>query len=296
MPIISRINWLATGQEVGGFGVTPLSFGDKLFLRDQSVVFNPSLVDELKSGKVINVATTEYISSKGNFGVWMGGDGLLDIYRQTMGCCTTSESIALLTGFKHSDYINQGSIIRGVKINRLAIRFPRGDFVHADVDFIAKDRITSALTKTNFYPEVIFHTGDITYTFSKTILECEIMIDNELSEDHFTLDSESLYLTEIIGGQRKITGAIRVFFENWDEFNEMINNTVNSLTISLSKNGYTTKFEIYKFKYTGYAQDLSESPSSIELTLPFIAIKDDSQGTDMKITVSRPAQSDVVFT
>jgi len=85
-------------------------------------------------------------------------------------------------------------------------------------------------------------------------------------------------------GRSNLTGQIAVYFENATLLEKFINETASSLEFTLNDaagNSYT--FLIPKIIYTGAPLDVSgEGP--ISLSLPFQALYDSTEGTNLKIT------------
>jgi hypothetical protein len=110
---------------------------------------------------------------------------------------------------------------------------------------------------------------------------------------NFTIDN-ALSPTFVVGaattpqmeyGMANVTGEISVYFENQVLYNKFINETESSLTLALADGNDTYTFEFHKIKYSGGNMPV-QNPQSRILTLPFVALLDTTEGTNLTITKS----------
>jgi len=85
-------------------------------------------------------------------------------------------------------------------------------------------------------------------------------------------------------GLSLVTGQITAHFENSDLLDKFINETETSIVFTLPDGaGNSLEFELPRVKYSGGQPDVS-GPGSILLTMPFTALYDAGENTNLKIT------------
>lgn len=113
------------------------------------------------------------------------------------------------------------------------------------------------------------------------VTELELTLDNGM-ESSFVLMSDEA--AEIPSGRSNLTGQIVVHVEDLALQQKFVGETPTSLEFTLTgPNGNSLKFELPSVKYTsGEAPVDGEGP--IMLTMPFQALRDDTEETNLKIT------------
>lgn len=110
------------------------------------------------------------------------------------------------------------------------------------------------------------------------ITEISMTLQNGI-EPRFVVGSKDSILPSL--GRSNLTGQVTAYFENSTLVNKFLNETESSITFSLPDGaGNILKFIIPRIKYTGGQPDVSgEGP--ITLAMPFQALLDASEGTNL---------------
>lgn len=126
-------------------------------------------------------------------------------------------------------------------------------------------------------------TGTLSEGGSQIGVVTEISLDiNNGQSSRFVVGSEISARPSI--GQSVITGQIGVFFENSDLLDKFINETESSISFTLpDAAGNSLTFLLPRVKYNGGQPDVS-GPGDIILTMPFQALYDATEQTNLKIT------------
>lgn len=113
------------------------------------------------------------------------------------------------------------------------------------------------------------------------VTEISLNISNGLEARHVVGSKETVRPSI---GQSNITGQATLFFENSTMLDKFINETESSITFTLPDGeGNSLEFDLPRIKYTGGQPDVS-GPGSILLTMPFQALYDEAEATNLKIT------------
>lgn len=109
----------------------------------------------------------------------------------------------------------------------------------------------------------------------------DMTLDNGLSAK-FVLGSDTA--AEVTSGRSNLTGSISVYFEDLTMFNKFVNETESSLEITLG-NGTSESYVILlpRIKYSG-ADNAVTNEDSVMMNMPFQALLDPTEGTNIKIT------------
>lgn len=113
------------------------------------------------------------------------------------------------------------------------------------------------------------------------ITEISLTLTNGL-EPRFVVGSNETVRPSI--GQSVVNGQITAYFENSDLLDKFINETESSIEFTLpDAAGNSLMFTLPRVKYNGGQPDVS-GPGAILLTMPFMALYDDSSATQLTIT------------
>lgn len=113
------------------------------------------------------------------------------------------------------------------------------------------------------------------------ITEVSLNLTNGM-EPRFVVGSKESERPSI--GQSNISGQISAYFENSDLLDKFINETESSIEFTLPDGaGNSLTFELPRVKYNGGQPDVSAT-GPIVLTMPFQALYDEAEDTNLKIT------------
>ena len=109
----------------------------------------------------------------------------------------------------------------------------------------------------------------------------DISIDNGVTPA-FVVGSNSS--ARNVAGRSNVTGTVTAFFEDATLLNKFINETESSLELTLGS-GTATSYviELPRIKYSGGDNSVNDE-GPIEITMPFQALYDSSEATNIKIT------------
>jgi hypothetical protein len=113
------------------------------------------------------------------------------------------------------------------------------------------------------------------------VTEIELSVDNGLDPAHVLMDDEVITL---INGRSNITGTLTVYLEDASLINKFVDETESSLEFQLEDPAANTlTFLLPKIKY-GAAEHPVADEGAVFVTLPFQALYDSTEGTNLKIT------------
>ncbi|MDF2367496.1 phage tail tube protein, partial [Sneathiella sp.] len=112
------------------------------------------------------------------------------------------------------------------------------------------------------------------------VVGLELNIDNNL-EQAFVIGADEA--SSLLAGQSRITGEITTYFEDASLLNKFAARTESSLTLTCSGAGGSLEFELPRIVYTG-AENPALGAGPITLSLPFTALYDESESTNLTIT------------
>ncbi|WP_339632438.1 phage tail tube protein [uncultured Sneathiella sp.] len=112
----------------------------------------------------------------------------------------------------------------------------------------------------------------------------DLVIDNGLEQAFVIGDAEA---EALLAGSSRITGEIVTYFEDAGLLEKFVDRSESSLTITFSGAGGSLAFELPRIVYTG-AENPALGAGPITLSLPFTALYDETQATNLKITRTAP--------
>jgi hypothetical protein len=90
---------------------------------------------------------------------------------------------------------------------------------------------------------------------------------------------------QIVPGRSNVTGTVRAKFENLTALNKFINETESSISVTLeSDEGGDWTILIPRIKYSGGEINVTSPDEAVEINMPFQALRDSSEATNIKIT------------
>lgn len=108
----------------------------------------------------------------------------------------------------------------------------------------------------------------------------DLTIDNGLAQAFVIGDAEA---ASLLAGQSRITGEIVTYFEDAALLTKFAGATESSLSLTCSGAGGSLTFDLPRIVYTG-AENPALGAGPITLSLPFTALYDESEATNLKIT------------
>jgi len=112
------------------------------------------------------------------------------------------------------------------------------------------------------------------------VVGLELNIDNNL-EPGFVIGGDEA--SSLLAGQSRITGEITTYFEDASLLNKFAARTESSLILTCSGTGGSLEFNLPRIVYTG-AENPALGAGPITLSLPFTALYDESESTNLTIT------------
>ena len=136
----------------------------------------------------------------------------------------------------------------GSRINRLRLQFAK-DALRAELDVLAKTEAASA-TRLDSTPTLVLSTDLDSFTATikrggtavSGLIEGEVVVENEIAGDEFTLADQGRY--SLNPGARKVSGKIRGFFEDETHYNAFLAGTGAIHEFSIVSGTSSLKIEV----------------------------------------------------
>jgi len=188
--------------------------------------------------------------------------------------------------------INQFRLFTGMAVSTASFSIAPNQMVTATFDMVGKGMTQAGTTGSTGGTPTASTTNSPFDSYSGTITDGGSGISIVTSID-FSL-SNSLAPTFVVGadnaqslefGSAVVEGTMTVYYEDETLINKFLNETESSITVSVDdptgSNAYT--FEFPRVKYNGASVPL-QNPQSRLITLPFVALYDTTENTNLKMT------------
>ena len=188
--------------------------------------------------------------------------------------------------------IAQFRLFTGMAVSTASFSIAPNQMVTATFDMVGKGMTQAGTTGSTGGTPTASTTNSPFDSYSGTITDGGSGISIVTSID-FSL-SNSLAPTFVVGadnaqslefGSAVVEGTMTVYYEDETLINKFLNETESSITVSVDdptgSNAYT--FEFPRVKYNGASVPL-QNPQSRLITLPFVALYDSVEGTNLKMT------------
>lgn len=178
---------------------------------------------------------------------------------------------------------------RGCKVNQMVLNCSVGEPLTATFSFLGKDEIaksanpTTASSISTLNP-LTFDEGAITIDGnSQEVAGFSMTVNNNLTEDKGALGS--VYRVAITRtGFRDVTGSLNLEFDNLDMYNKYTGGTETALKLLFTADDLAAGTQAHTFQvdcprivFTGTTPTVG-GPELVYFDMPFIALKDTSQG------------------
>jgi len=199
---------------------------------------------------------------------------------------TTRKSLTIEQG---STDIGQYSVYTGLVVDKMSLNVPVDGAVTAQFTFIGKQMtvsgtpldatLTPAPQKQPFVHEGgIFAVGGV--ASNCTLTGIQLSVDNGYSAN-FSLGNT--LACDLSYGMAKVTGTVNLYFKDATMLNAFVNGTESSLEFTLTDGTDTMTFFLPRIKYNGASKQI-QGTGSIVLTVPFVALYDETTQTNLRIT------------
>lgn len=190
---------------------------------------------------------------------------------------------------RHFSDINQYQRFTGCEVNTLGITVTPDQMAQINFELLGRSMGTAstAITGATYAAQTTSSPMD---GFSGSIeeggagvgivTEATINLENGLNPQN-VVGSAAVAKNSI--GRSNVTGSITVFFEDVNMINKFINETESSLQVQLSDGTNTLTIFLPRIKYTD-ADVPTDGEGEALLTLPFQALVDSVEGTNIRIT------------
>lgn len=212
----------------------------------------------------------------------------------TITCGTTFKS------FSVEDYaadIDVARLFSGMVVSSANFSIAPNQMVTADFNFVGKDVVISATEKTvnasstnqpfdSYSGDIFLQDTGASDTAVAVVSNLSFSVDNGVSPT-FVVGSASTPQMDF--GMAMVEGTMSVYYEDDSIINRFVNETETTLKVSVDdptgSNAYTFNFP--RIKVNG--ADISlDNPQSRIVTMPFVAIYDDTLGSNFEITRTNP--------
>ena len=231
-------------------------------------------------GFELSYADFDDILESAFFGTWTA-----DVLK--MGIAQTSFSME-----RHFSDITQYLVYTGCIANTMSLNIEPNAMVTGSFGFVGSNFSASG---TALDSDVTAQAGNAPFDgFTGTISEggstigkvssLTIEIDNTVTPNYVVGADIS---QQAVAGSSKVSGTVNVYFDSLAEFNKFVNETESSINVQLEDPaGNTVDIDLPRIKYTGGSLDVSSTDEAIILPLPFVALLDETSGTNIFLTRS----------
>ena len=203
---------------------------------------------------------------------------------------TTRRWFSMLRKFGDSGFDKPYLLFTGVEVASAEFKITPDKIATASFDTVAKTMTVSATAPTGAtFPATAVAASPMD-AFTGTIKEggsvigvvsdLSFKLDNGVDR-RFVIGSKDTILPQI--GRSNCTGSMTAYFESAAMLEKFLNETQSSLEFTLTAGAKTLTFLLPAIKYTGGKPDVS-SEGSITLQMPFQAVYDATEATNIKIT------------
>ena len=200
---------------------------------------------------------------------------------------TTLKAFTLEDGF--SD-VTQYRIFTGCVVNSLSLEIKPNAMVTGTLSFVGNSGsisgtpLDASLTASSTHAPFDGFSGSISEGGSEvaTISALELKLENGVTPA-FVVGSDTA--PQVVAGQSNLTGTVTAYFTNATLLNKFLNETESSISLTLDgASGGDLTILIPRIKYTGGELNIGNANDPVLLTLPFQALRDSTEGTNLKIT------------
>lgn len=191
-----------------------------------------------------------------------------------------------------ADDISQYRLFTGLAVSQMAISIAPNQMVQSTFSMVGKDMTISATSQDS---DPTADSGSEPFdSFSGSINEggstiaivtgLNFTLTNSLAPAHAV---GSATAGQLESGRAVVEGTLTAYFEDEALINKFLNETESTLEIVLddTTSGETYTFLFPRIKYNGADVPLADEQSRI-ITLPFVALRDSSEATNVKLTRS----------
>ncbi|HCN19687.1 MAG: hypothetical protein A3C38_07235 [Planctomycetes bacterium RIFCSPHIGHO2_02_FULL_50_42] len=294
--------------EENSFGVTPPSpqmrlipfTGEELGVRSEASVQVEDGAERVSTG-----AGPGYIDAGGKITLDTELNSIGTLLKHCLGSVVTSGSSAPFTHVlrggsslppglsieKGFNDVGRFMLFKGCRIDTLSLHFPGdGGPVGATLDILAKtvetasSSIASSLLEDNGAPisyQVSIEDGAAAL---ENVLGIQLIVDNHLDRDGFVLGSRDRY--SISEGLRNISGSLTLEFADFSYYTKFSSVSASSLKITALQGVFSMEVLLPRIVFTGSSPvPVVKDAGPLAGILHFLALKDVSEGTDIKITL-----------
>ena len=202
----------------------------------------------------------------------------------------TRRWFSMLRKFGDAGFDKPYLLFTGVEIASAEFKITPDKIATASFDTVAKTMTVSATAPTGAtFPATAVAASPMD-AFTGTIKEggsvigvvsdLSFKLDNGVDR-RFVIGSKDTILPQI--GRSNVTGSMTAYFESAAMLEKFLNETQSSLEFTLTAGAKTLTFLLPAIKYTGGKPDVS-GEGSITLQMPFQAVYDATEATNIKIT------------
>lgn len=255
--------------------------------------------EEIRSDRQITDVRHGNNSVDGDINVELSHGGFDDLLEAVLGgtwaanvlkAGTTFRSFAMERGFTD---IDQFLVFNGVVLNTLSVNIATNAMATAAFGVLGKSAAAAAgatidttpgLTPVGTAEPYDGFTGAINEGGSAiaTVTALEFNLNNGAEQNFVIGDSTAAGITL---GRSNLSGQVTAFFEDASLLNKFVGETLSSIDMTLTRGANTLKLDLPEIKYTGGDIPVDGEGSRM-ITLPFQALRDDSEASNIVITRS----------
>lgn len=225
----------------------------------------------------------------GNFDEWLEAALFGTWSTDVLKAGTTAKSFTVERAFND---VSEFHLFTGVMVNSLSLDIEPNAMVTGTMGLIGQDMTVASSTADNAGGITAAAANDPFDGFTGSIQEGGGSVDNVTS---FSLSLEnnlapafvvgSDTTPQVLAGRSVLTGSLTSFFESETLLNKFLNETESSLQVVLTDpDGNSWTIDVPRIKYTGADVDVTNADEGVLAVMPWQALRDSSEETNLKIT------------
>lgn len=186
--------------------------------------------------------------------------------------------------------IGQFVVYNGVRIESMQLNVQPEGLIAGSIEVrgatITRDTVSLDATPTDLgHNAIIHHEADLVEEggVAMELLGLEFTITNNLDTEKYRVGSR--FRRSMPEGVGECTGTVTFAFEDETQFEKWINETASSLKFRFTQGANSITFYFPNVKYTGDGVPKIETDKGIVTALPFRAIHDGTENSDVVITL-----------
>lgn len=252
-----------------------------------STIRNDRQIKDMRHGVKQIGGDINFELSYGDFDTWLEAALFGAWSTNVLKAGTTPKYLSVERAFADISEYHQFS---GCMVNMLSLTIEPNAMVTGSFGVIGKDvtvassALDASVTAATGNPPFDGFTGSISEGGGAVDNVTSLTLDlNNALAPSFVIGSD--VTPQILAGQSNLTGRVSAFLESEALLNKFLNETESSISLTLEgAAGGDITILVPRIKYTAGEVDVTNANDGILINLPFQALRDDTEATNLKIT------------